>query len=703
MFVKSLTFLPLLIPCFLGAQPIDRQQVVSRHDIVVSKTLPTSPAQVGNGRFAFGADISGLQSFVPFNTLSDWGWHNSPLPEGKTPEDYSPTVITSYGRSIKYLLGDESEPELTRWLKSNPHRANLGRVGLILLKRDGTPAQEDDLECVSQKSELWTGRIISDFSLEGRSVRVITVCHPDEDLVAVHIDSPMLSEGRISVFFDYPYWDGKEFSKLIGDYSRPEAHSTSLHIAGKRSAVISHTMDDLSYETMVSWECDGTSVTRLSDTLHRYILNPAKADTFCFNFQFFKDGENPLLTSFDAVEDLSAQEWKHFWESGAAVDLSGSRDPRWKELERRIVLSQYLMYLNERGSLPPQESGLVNNGWFGRFHWEMSWWHGAHWAMWGRPEYATWMEAYRRFLPQAMERAAFEGRIGARWPKCTGDNFREWPCDVHSYLCWQQPHPIYFAEQEWRLSPGAETLDKWKDIVFATADHIADYPFYDGKRYVLGPPVTPVSENTDYPSTLNPIFELSYFRYALRTALSWAKRAGLPAGRTKQWRKVLKHLAELPQQDGYYITAESMENMWEKFNFEHPALTGVYGWLPGDGVDTDTFRRTFHKVLESWQMDRIWGWDYPMLAMAAARLGEPSVAIDLLCTTAHKFAFDAHGFSDTWPFPYFPANGGMLAAVAMMCGGWDGLDDHPGSVGAAPGFPSDGSWTVKYEGFGKIQ
>ena len=89
--------------------------------------------------------------------------------------------------------------------------------------------------------------------------------------------------------------------------------------------------------------------------------------------------------------------------------------------------------------------------------------------------------------------------------------------------------------------------------------------------------------------------------------------------------------------------------------------------------------------------------------MAAARLGEPSVAIDLLCTTAHKFAFDAHGFSDTWPFPYFPANGGMLAAVAMMCGGWDGLDDHPGSVGAAPGFPSDGSWTVKYEGFGKIQ
>ena len=56
------------------------------------------------------------------------------------------------------------------------------------------------------------------------------------------------------------------------------------------------------------------------------------------------------------------------------------------------------------------------------------------------------------------------------------------------------------------------------------------------------------------------------------------------------------------------------------------------------------------------------------------------------------FQFDEHGLATGGPFPYFPSNGALLTAVAMMCGGWDG------SEGEAPGFPKDGSWTVRYEG-----
>ena len=60
---------------------IDREAVVARHRIVTHATDPHSPAQVGNGGFAFGMDITGLQTFVPFNTLSDWGWHSFPQDE----------------------------------------------------------------------------------------------------------------------------------------------------------------------------------------------------------------------------------------------------------------------------------------------------------------------------------------------------------------------------------------------------------------------------------------------------------------------------------------------------------------------------------------------------------------------------------------------------------------------------------------------
>ena len=62
--------------------PIDRQAVVSRHTITTTKTNAKSPAQVGNGEFAFGVDITGLQTFVPFNTMAQWSWHSFPLPEG---------------------------------------------------------------------------------------------------------------------------------------------------------------------------------------------------------------------------------------------------------------------------------------------------------------------------------------------------------------------------------------------------------------------------------------------------------------------------------------------------------------------------------------------------------------------------------------------------------------------------------------------
>ena len=74
----------------LGSQEkIDRKAVVERHRIITTSTNPESPAQVGNGEFAFGVDITGLQTFTPFNTLSHWSWHSFPLPQGQHVEDFN--------------------------------------------------------------------------------------------------------------------------------------------------------------------------------------------------------------------------------------------------------------------------------------------------------------------------------------------------------------------------------------------------------------------------------------------------------------------------------------------------------------------------------------------------------------------------------------------------------------------------------------
>ena len=63
-----------------------------------------------------------------------------------------------------------------------------------------------------------------------------------------------------------------------------------------------------------------------------------------------------------------------------------------------------------------------------------------------------------------------------------------------------------------------------------------------------------------------------------------------------------------------------------------------------------------------------------MLAMAAARTGQPALAIDMLMHPSAGFQFDEHGLATGGPFPYFPSNGALLTAVAMMCGGWDGSE-----------------------------
>ncbi|RYF29995.1 MAG: hypothetical protein EOO38_32785, partial [Cytophagaceae bacterium] len=96
---------------------IDRHALVTRHNVVLTKFDGERPLQVGNGEFAFGMDISGLQSFAPFNTMSQWGWHEAPLPAGKKIEDYHMQPVRMHGRDVLMPMPDPKEPELSNWMR----------------------------------------------------------------------------------------------------------------------------------------------------------------------------------------------------------------------------------------------------------------------------------------------------------------------------------------------------------------------------------------------------------------------------------------------------------------------------------------------------------------------------------------------------------------------------------------------------------
>ena len=130
----------------------------------------------------------------------------------------------------------------------------------------------------------------------------------------------------------------------------------------------------------------------------------------------------------------------------------------------------------------------------------------------------------------------------------------------------------------------------------------------------------------------------------------------------------------------------------------HQGLIGAYGMLPGDGVDPEVMRTTVKRVMDMWNWKDCWGWDYPMIAMCAARTGQPALAIDALMHPHASNNYSVIGNNTGGGWAYFPGNGGLLYAVALMAAGWDGCP-----VTHAPGFPGEGSWVVKWEGFNKAQ
>ena len=168
------------------AQKIDRQAVVQRHNIHINKIDSLSSLSVGNGNFAFTVDATGMQSFpdayangVPLGTQSVWGWHSFPNTENLKIEE-AQKVYELEGRKISYTV-QPKEPERAKkaveYFRVNPHRLQLGNIGLEIKKKDGSLATADDIKNINQQLDLWTGIIASSFSVEGVPVKVSTVCH----------------------------------------------------------------------------------------------------------------------------------------------------------------------------------------------------------------------------------------------------------------------------------------------------------------------------------------------------------------------------------------------------------------------------------------------------------------------------------------------------------------------------------------------
>jgi protein-glucosylgalactosylhydroxylysine glucosidase len=698
----------LILPAFGFTQKIDRKALVQRHNPVIIKPGALSSLTVGNGKFAFTVDITGLQTFplnyqkgVSLGTESEWGWHSFPDTLGYKREE----ALKSYhlnGRDVTYSVqwnSPDRHKAAANWFRQNPHRLQLGNIGLEILKRNGQEITLADIHNIKQVLDLWTGAIRSSFTIEGVPVHVTTYCHNLQDAIAAKIESPLLKEGRLRCRITLPYPTGEWADEGV-NYTNSGKHVSGVTIINKYKAIIEHKLDTTDYFIHLQWS---NTATIENTKPHHFLIVPARTNTGPFEFTAsFQQKKNlSPIPSFIDTRSSSETGWRKYWTSGGAIDFAGSADPRAFEIERRVILSQYLLRAQEAGSFPPQETGLTYNSWYGKSHLEMMWWHAAHYALWGRAELLEReLNWYSTVATNARAIAARQGYQGVRWQKMTDNNGEEAPSSVGAFLIWQQPHYIYFAELCYRNKKDNATLNRYKDLVFATADFMASFAHYDSatKRYILGKGVIPAQERFKPEETYNPAYELVYWNWALSTAQEWRKRLHLPQNR--KWNDVIANLSRLAIQDNKYLFTESAKDSYTnpEFRTDHPSVLAAFGVMPATGqVNTSVMRNTFDWIWQNWRWNDTWGWDFPMTAMTATRLGLQERAIQSLLMNIHTntYLVNGHNYQDERLRIYLPGNGGLLTAIAMMVAGYDGSS-------TLPGIPHDGKWKVRWEGLKRM-
>ena len=504
-------------------------------------------------------------------------------------------------------------------------------------------------------------------------------------------------------------------------------------------------------------------------------------------------GAAPLPFFDPTARDAAASMWASYWTSGAAVDLTGATngaDANAVELERRIVLSQYLTRANSAGMTPPQETGLLSNSWSGRFHLEMRWWHQAHFALWGRPDLLDRSHAfYFELLQNATSLAAQQGFRGARWQKmlALANRFNQtssisvpWLGEASGWappapednagllllwesantinpvcacmrtlrarrliappppppptlpprsprpaqvLTWNQGPVIWLADAIRRSlnatqgSAAAQAaVARLAPLVFATADCIADMPFFNetSSFFELGSPTLGAEEFGDFMKIRKPAWETVYFAVTLDIANEWRELLAMP--RDAKYDAVAAGMGGLPIDPAqavptYAFNAEAAccyntscppgrfgGRDQCSTNSGHPSPAAIFGLLNGRrfgdryGVDAATANATVAAIAVGWDESAGagWGWDTPLVALGQIRNGwQPEAVVDMLLVKSSHNSYWRTGWNWQSSFTYLPGNGGTLSAVAMMAGGTD--------TSPPCNFPA--AWQARCEGF----
>ena len=661
---------------------IQREALIKKYNPKLNTVNTAAPMVLGNGNFAFNADITGLQTLYeeyekacPVLTMSNFGWHISKNEKGGvySESDILQTQFTHNGRTVKYPIEKKSGNEAVYgWFRENPHKINLARLRFCV---DDEVLSLEGISDVNQELDLYSGLLDSRFSYAGTDISVTTAVG-QTDTLAVRVDSK-LCKGRLTVMLDFPYGNsgitGSDFTAIL-------KHTTTLSRLDS-SYLVERTLDDDSYVCVINSNADVNKVGP-----HEIMISPTENSNLSFTLSLGLEKDRIKPATFKQVVDESRFRFYSYWNMGAMIDVTGSEDERKDELQRRIIQSMYLSYVEDMGFLPPQETGLTCNSWYGKFHLEMHPIHTAFAALYGRGIYLEkslgW---YKDILLSAKKNASRNGYKGARWPKMVGPEGFDSPSLISPILIWQQPHIIYMLELlrqsryradrvEVPSESEIEFIRRFEDVIEQTAEFMADFAAYNKEKdcYELLAPLYSVQEKGEPTQINNPAFELAYWSFGLRTAYSLLEKIG--KGNTK-WLEVADKMAKPYVRNNLLQAFDGFDNTYTLLNMDHPSMLFPYGWL-SEQVDEKVLDKSLRSFKSLWDLKSLWGWDFAILAMVCAKHGRMEEAFEMLLLDTEKNHYEVNGFNsqltrNDLPL-YMPGNGSLLLAMTALesCKGW---------------------------------
>lgn len=257
---------------------------------------------------------------------------------------------------MNYNQPNPAQSEISNWLIQNPQRLNLARIGFSF---NGKEAVEDELQEKMQELDLWAGRISSSFKYQGTLVSVETWADASSDSVGISVESELLTKGSLGIFFDFPFPTRNKFeAPFVGVFNATSSHITTLR-SRDSSATIRHDLDETSYDVSIHWDA-GAGISGPAEGTHRYLLQTSgNQKRIALSVGFSPTTAKPRVPSVTQIKNTSEEWWESFWNSGAFVDLSAATSEKATELQRRVILSQYLTAVNSASQYPPQGSRLL--------------------------------------------------------------------------------------------------------------------------------------------------------------------------------------------------------------------------------------------------------------------------------------------------------------------------------------------------------